>query len=266
MEGTDTVIPARYKELRPEHRAVAAVLLAMDDQYGNRGIIAAQGIPLLFEIVRESRIHLEGRPDRALGVPRLVIADRITEKLLGNADLGQDRATAYRDATDPGMLALHRGPFPDAALVKAEHAYGADVVVKLGWVLERLDDAEELRHASTALGMEPSLFEAAARALLGEIRCLRPHSTAFLVRSTTQWGQPRCFVAVRCMAWMGCAFLSAQAGMARGIGGAGSGLAVLAVRVAAIHASASHARTARGRPRSGVGAALPGRMGHRSVL
>jgi hypothetical protein len=47
------------------------------DQYGIRGIISVQGIPLRFEIVRKSRIALNGLPDRALGVPRLVIADRI---------------------------------------------------------------------------------------------------------------------------------------------------------------------------------------------
>ena len=143
------------------------------DQYGFRGIIAVQGISLRVEIVRESRIDLAVQSDRALGVPGLVIADRITEKLLTNADRGQDRSTAYRDAVDLGMLALHRGPSPNAALTNAEHAYGGDVALKLGWVLERLANADERRHASAALGMEPRLFEAAARALLGEFRCLR---------------------------------------------------------------------------------------------
>jgi hypothetical protein len=144
------------------------------DQYGIRGIVSVQDIPLRFEIVRESRIGLEGQPDRALGVPRLVLADRITEKLLANADRGQDRSTAYRDAIDLGMLALHRGPFPDTAMTKAEHAYGDDVVRKLEWVLARLADVDERRHASAALGMKPRLFEAAARTLLGEFLCLRP--------------------------------------------------------------------------------------------
>ena len=146
------------------------------DQYGIRGIIAAQGISLRVEIFRESRIALAGEPDRVLGVPRLVTADRIAEKLLANADRGQDRATAYRDAIDLGMLALYRGPFPGTALAKAEHAYGDDVASKLVWALERLANADESRHASVALGMALPLFEAAARALLGEFRCLRPGS------------------------------------------------------------------------------------------
>ena len=38
------------------------------DQYGIRGIVSADGIPLRFEIVREARISLEGRPDPGLGV------------------------------------------------------------------------------------------------------------------------------------------------------------------------------------------------------
>lgn len=156
-----------------EERAVRS------DQYGIRGIVSVQGIPLRFEIVRESRITLAGQPDRALGVPRLVNADRITEKLLANADRGQDRATAYRDVIDLGMLALHRGPFPGAALAKAEQAYGADVALKLEWVLKRLTGADERRHASAALGMEPSLLDAAVCAILGEFRRLRPGSTAF---------------------------------------------------------------------------------------
>ena len=138
------------------------------DQYGIRGIVSVQDIPLRFEIVREGRIALEGQSDRALGVPRLVIADRITEKMLANADRCQDRSTAYRDAIDLGMLALHRGPFPDTALAKAELAYGDDVIAKLRWVLEQLADAGERRHSSEALGMDPSLLEAAARALAAE--------------------------------------------------------------------------------------------------
>jgi hypothetical protein len=138
------------------------------DQYGIRGIISVQDIPLRLEIVREGHIALEGQPDRSLGVPRLVIADRITEKMLANADRCQDRSTAYRDAIDLGMLALRRGPFPDAAWAKAELAYGDDVAGKLRWVLARLDDAAERRHASEALGMDPSLLDAAARALSAE--------------------------------------------------------------------------------------------------
>jgi Nucleotidyl transferase AbiEii toxin, Type IV TA system len=144
------------------------------DQYGVRGIISVHGIPLRVEIIRESRIGLDGRADVNLGVPRLGMVDRLAEKMLANADRCQDRATACRDAVDLGMLALYRGPFPEEALAKAERAYGDDLDQKLLWVIQCLSDAEQRRQASEALGMEPLLLDAAARALCGEVMCLRP--------------------------------------------------------------------------------------------
>ena len=130
--------------------------------------MAAQDVPIRFEIVREARIGLQGRPDRHFGVPRLQNADRIAEKLLANADRCQDSATASRDAIDLGMLALHRGPFPESAWSSAEHAYGEDVALKLGWVLAHLGDPAVRRRACETLGMKPRLFNAAAQALYGE--------------------------------------------------------------------------------------------------
>jgi hypothetical protein len=135
------------------------------DQYGIRGIIEVNDIPLRFEIIRESRIILEGRPDPALGVPRLTPIDRIAEKLLANADRGQDRATAFRDAIDLGMIALRHGPFPAAAWLKAEHAYGGDVRTKLTWVLGRLETPSEQQTTAATLGMDPALLQAAVAAL-----------------------------------------------------------------------------------------------------
>ncbi len=144
------------------------------DQYGIRGIVSVVGMPLRFEIVREARIGLQGQPDLALGVPRLTHADRIAEKLLANADRCQDRSTGFRDAIDLGMLALRLGPFPDAALAKAEQAYGDDVGRKLLWVRDRLEQADECGHASAVLGMDPALVTGAVRALSVECRRLKP--------------------------------------------------------------------------------------------
>jgi hypothetical protein len=144
------------------------------DQYGIRGIVSADGMPLRFEIVREARITLDGRPDPVLGVPRLCPADRIAKKLLANADRCQDRSTAYRDAADLGMLALRRGPFPEGALPKAQHAYGDDIGRKLAWVLERLTRADERGQASAALGMDPVSLDQAVDALSSEVRRVRP--------------------------------------------------------------------------------------------
>jgi hypothetical protein len=175
---------AGYRELRSLMAAGGASALFgapvqeerafMSDQYGIRGIVSADGLPLRVEIVREARISLEGRADPDLGVPRLVHADRIAEKLLANADRCEDRSTACRDAVDLGMLALRGGPFPDAAFTKAEEAYGDDIGQKLARVLDRLSGADERRDASAALRMDGSLLEAAAHALAGEVRRLRP--------------------------------------------------------------------------------------------
>ena len=144
------------------------------DQYGIRGIVSVGAVPIRFEIVREGRIGLSGRDDTALGVPRLSAVDRIAEKLLANADRAQDRATAYRDAVDLGMMALRLGAFPTEALIKAEAAYGADIAAKLHWVLERLAAEEERRHAADTIGMERSLFDNAIVALSDEIQRTRP--------------------------------------------------------------------------------------------
>ncbi len=144
------------------------------DQYGVRGIISVGDVPLRVEIVREGRITLEGHADLDLGVPRLDMVDRVAEKILANADRCQDSSSGFRDAVDLGMLALHRGPLPEAALAKAEKAYGADVDQKLRWVIERMSDAEVRRNASSVLGMDSSMMDAALRALCGDMLSLRP--------------------------------------------------------------------------------------------
>jgi hypothetical protein len=150
-----------------EARAVRA------DQYGIRGIVTVHGFDLRYEIVREARISLDGAPDTVLGVPRLSHVDRVTEKLLANADRCQDRSTACRDAADLGMLALQRGPLPPAAWAKAERAYGGDIARKLAWVLDFLDRPDERRAAAATLGMDQALLAAALEALAADFRTLR---------------------------------------------------------------------------------------------
>ncbi len=81
---------------------------------------------------------------------------------------------AFRDAADLGMLALHRGPFTEEALCKAEGAYGHEVGQKAAWVLERLSTAEERHRAAAGLGMNAALLAAGTRALAGELLYLRP--------------------------------------------------------------------------------------------
>lgn len=171
--------PAGYRALRSDAvlRGAAAFFRApvrperdvRTDQYGLRGIVSVLGVAIRFEIVRESRIELNGVPDLALGVPRLSPEDRVTEKLLANADRCQDSATHYRDAIDLGMLALRRGPLPAAAFEKAHSAYGDDIMRKLAWALDRLADPATADAAATALGMDPVLVRQAAGSLAGQV-------------------------------------------------------------------------------------------------
>ncbi|AZN99032.1 hypothetical protein EJ066_18865 [Mesorhizobium sp. M9A.F.Ca.ET.002.03.1.2] len=124
------------------------------DQYGLRTVVRLKGQLIKFEVVREGRISLQGHFDADLNVPALVPADMFAEKLLANADRCQDRAVAYRDAIDLGMLVNAYGEIPIDALVKTQAAYGPDIRRKAAWVANRLQDADELRYAAEALQME----------------------------------------------------------------------------------------------------------------
>ncbi len=144
------------------------------DQYGIRAILRVCDVPLRFEIVREARIPLEGRSDPDLGVPRLAEVDRIAEKLLANADRCQDASTQFRDVADLGMLAWHRGPFPDAAFAKAEAAYGADITRKLTWALAALADPARMEATAAGLGMDAATLTGAVSALRREAEAHPP--------------------------------------------------------------------------------------------
>jgi hypothetical protein len=132
------------------------------DQYGIRMFLECHGQPIKFEIVRESRIELEGERDPVLKVPILLVRDMFAEKLLANSDRCMDRSTAYRDAIDLGRLVEAHGSIPKDALAKAVAAYGADIERKAVWVVNKLCNSDEVRDASKALQMEQ---EATARAI-----------------------------------------------------------------------------------------------------
>lgn len=138
------------------------------DQYGLRSVVELEGQLIKFEVVREGRIPLEGHYDQDLGVPALVDRDMFAEKLLANADGCQDRVVAYRDAIDLGMMVDAFGGIPSAAVDKSQAAYGADIGRRIAWVISRLEDAQELRHAAEVLQMELTLAVRAISALRAE--------------------------------------------------------------------------------------------------
>jgi Nucleotidyl transferase AbiEii toxin, Type IV TA system len=85
------------------------------------------GQPIKVEIVLEGRIALTGAMHATFGVPVLSQADMVAQKLLANADRGQDRSVLSRDIIDLAMMLAHWGPVSDATWLKVRHAYGAHI-------------------------------------------------------------------------------------------------------------------------------------------
>ncbi|MDX8524687.1 nucleotidyl transferase AbiEii/AbiGii toxin family protein [Mesorhizobium sp. MSK_1335] len=146
------------------------------DQYGLRTVVRLRGQPIRFEVVREGRIDLRGHFDDDLGIPALVPADMFAEKLLANADRCQDRATAYRDAFDLGMLVKAYGQIPTEALDKAQIAYGPDIERKVAWVVSKLGDKGELGDAADVLQMDVTVGTDAISTLRKEAARLWPEA------------------------------------------------------------------------------------------
>ncbi|BCH28404.1 hypothetical protein MesoLjLc_03340 [Mesorhizobium sp. L-8-10] len=151
-KGPSTLFPNEVKSVR-DIRA---------DQYGIRMFLEYRAQLIKFEIVRESRIDVDGDIDPVLQVPTLLVRDMFSEKLLSNSDRCMDRSTAYRDAIDLGRLVEAYGPIPEDALAKAVTAYGEDIERKAVWVVNRLHSRDELRNAAEALQMD---HDVAARAI-----------------------------------------------------------------------------------------------------
>ena len=146
------------------------------DQYGLRTVVRLKGLPIRFEVVREGRIDLRGHFDEDLGVPTLVPADMFAEKLLANADRCQDRAVAYRDAFDLGMLVKAYGEIPTEALDKVQTAYGLDIERKVAWVVSKLRDKAELHGAADVLQMDVTVGSDAISALREEAARIWPEA------------------------------------------------------------------------------------------
>lgn len=111
------------------------------DQYGLRTLVQMDGQAIKFEIVREARIALEapGNSDAICGIATLTLLDLAASKLLANSDRHADDGVFSRDVIDLAMMNL-RLPLLQAALAKAEQAYGASVVGDLAKAIDRLQE------------------------------------------------------------------------------------------------------------------------------
>ena len=113
------------------------------DQYGIRGKIDVDGVPIKLEIVLEARITLEipGASDRICGVRTLSALDLATEKMLANSDRWGDVAVFSRDIIDLAMMSAPRDLLK-SAIVKAETAYGPSIKRDLEKALDRVLNKE----------------------------------------------------------------------------------------------------------------------------
>ena len=97
------------------------------DQIGIRTTLEIDGTPIKVEILSEGRIAIAGQRTPNLPVPTLVPTDLFAEKLLANADRGQDSSVLSRDIIDLAVMIEHWGPIPEQAWIKAREAYGAQI-------------------------------------------------------------------------------------------------------------------------------------------
>lgn len=129
------------------------------DQYGIRTFVEVEGVPIKFEIIRESRIALCGGQNANFPVPLLSRDDLFAEKLLANADRYHDRATMNRDVVDLAMMIHHWGDIPALSLQKARQAYGGIIDAAWDRACTLLRDQERMIAVFGELKMDASLIE-----------------------------------------------------------------------------------------------------------
>ncbi len=127
--------------LRPGAEPLTVGRAVRADQYGLRTQVQMDGQAIKFEIIREARMALEapGKGDVIGGIATLTLLDLAASKLLANSDRQADDGAFNRDVIDLAMMDL-RSPLLQAALAKAELAYGASVVRDLAKAIDRLQE------------------------------------------------------------------------------------------------------------------------------
>lgn len=127
--------------LRPGAEPLTVGREVRADQYGLRTQVQMDGQLIKFEMVREARMALEapGKTDVICGIATLTLLDLAASKLLANSDRQADDGVFSRDVIDLAMMNL-RLPLLQAALAKAELAYGASVARDLAKAIDRLQE------------------------------------------------------------------------------------------------------------------------------
>jgi len=151
--GSLVTVPLTYRrEVRTSRDKISA-FVEVDDA------------PIKVEFVLEGRIPLDGAFSPSLGVPVLSREDLYAEKLLANADRGQDRSVRSRDLIDLGAMINQWGPIPDGAWAKATAAYGDSVRASYEKSLALIQDERYYRKCAEDMSMDPMLAQEIYEAL-----------------------------------------------------------------------------------------------------
>lgn len=127
--------------------------------------IATPELPVKVEIVRESRMAIDGKVAPPLGVPVLSQEDLYASKLLANADRGMDASVHNRDLIDFAMMVRGWGLPPSNSWDKARSAYGPAIDRCYASSLQRLQNRAYLEDCLRKLRMSPDLAPAIVEAL-----------------------------------------------------------------------------------------------------
>jgi hypothetical protein len=115
------------------------------------------GVNIRFELVREGRIELDSSKLDIEGVPVLANVDAYAEKLLANADRGQDRSTMSRDIIDLAMMIDAWGAVPSESVAKAEAVYGSSVARSWDNSRALISSTDYLMRCLEAMSMDEGL-------------------------------------------------------------------------------------------------------------
>lgn len=129
------------------------------DRDGIRTILDIDGTKIKFEIVKESRISLQGTVYQPIPVKTLTHSDLFAEKLLANTDRGLDQFADFKDMLDLLVMQMNWGDIPEEARSAATRAYGASVSKAYDATLQALASSDKLSHIFERHGIESEYQE-----------------------------------------------------------------------------------------------------------
>ena len=114
------------------------------DQYGIRSMLEVVGREVKFKIILEGRVKLvaPGPDETVCGIATLSPVDMATTKLLANADRWYDDGAFNRDLIDLAMI-QPTWKLLDAAISKAQEAYGNAILDDLAKAIDRVENRSE---------------------------------------------------------------------------------------------------------------------------